>query len=119
MRVDGIRELRKAFDDELRRSIAAVVAPVEGGAARIADEARSLAPDETGRLRGSIHPTSAEVRGNVVSAEVVCDGGHDGDPVPAAAEFGTRHQAAHPFFRPAATRQAPSIADGVADALGA
>lgn len=118
MTVDGIRELRRAFDEEIRRARGRVESAVGDGAARIADVARSLAPAESGRLRGSIRPTAPGWRGGVVAAEVVCDGGHDGEPVPAATEFGTRDEPAHPFMRPAASRQAPSIARDIADAIG-
>jgi HK97 gp10 family phage protein len=118
VRLDGIRELRRAFEDELRRSVRGVARAVEAGAGRIAADARADAPEETGRLRASIGSTPASVRGAVVSASVTAEGGHGGEPVAAATEFGTRDEPAHPFMRPAAGRQAPSIARDVADALG-
>ena len=65
---------------------------VERAAREVRDDARSFAPVETGRLRGSIR---AEAEGETARVTTAC-------PYAAAVEFGTSDAAAQPFLQPAA-----------------
>ncbi len=65
-----------------------------------------------GRLRGEIHPTKAVVSGRRAEAWVI-------SPTPYAKymEFGTVHNAAHPYLRPAAEESLEAVAQTVGDAV--
>jgi HK97 gp10 family phage protein len=65
-----------------------------------------------GRLRGEIHATPATMAGNRAEAWVI-------SPTPYAKyqEFGTRHNAAHPFLRPAAAESRAEIVSRIAAAV--
>jgi HK97 gp10 family phage protein len=62
------------------------------------------APVDTGKLKRSIHALSARVEGKTIMAEVVVNAPHGH-----LEEFGTIHQAAHPFFRPAVRSEEPRM----------
>lgn len=66
-----------------------------------------------GRLRGEIHATGVNVAGGQAEAWVI-------SPTPYAKyqEFGTRHNAAHPFLRPAAEESRAEIVSRIAAAVG-
>jgi HK97 gp10 family phage protein len=70
--------------------------------------ARGRARQVGGRLKGEIRATPARVEGRLVVAEVI-------SPTPYAKfqEFGTRHNPAHPFLRPAAAESRPVVASEV------
>lgn len=65
-----------------------------------------------GRLRGEIFSTGAVIRGRRAEAWVI-------SPTPYARymEFGTRHNAAHPFLRPAAEESRGEVVALIADAV--
>lgn len=65
-----------------------------------------------GRLRGEIFATPPAVEGSLISAQII-------SPTPYAKyqEFGTRHNAAHPFLRPALQEGTPAFIANVARAI--
>ena len=65
-----------------------------------------------GALRDSIHPIHAELNDSVIEARVVA-GGEDA-PYAKYQELGTRHNAAHPFLRPALEEKGPALVDRLA-----
>ncbi len=73
----------------------------------VANEARSMCPVDTGRLKGSIS-VSAGGSGAVVSADT---------DYAAYVEFGTSKMAAQPFMAPAALSAAGRIAEAAAAAI--
>jgi len=91
---------------------------VRQGLEMIAEEARRLAPVDTGALRESIH---VEMSPGGTNGEVVV--GTSGGPEYYAmfVEFGTAHMPARPFLRPAADavrdRIQRQLAKSVADAV--
>lgn len=86
----------------------------------VLEEAQRLVPKDSGDLRDAIKLST----GKPASGETVAvaglrigrsKGGKDGGLPPAArwhfVEFGTAHQSAHPFLRPALDSQAPRVVD--------
>ena len=69
--------------------------------------------DVGGRLRDEIYATDAMVEGNRVSVRVI-------SPTPYAKyqEFGTRHNAAHPFLRPALEESRANVVGQISAAIG-
>ena len=61
-----------------------------------------------GRLRGSIHATKAVISGRSAEAWVLAGG--DEAPYARFQEYGTRHNIAHPFLRPAALESQEDVA---------
>jgi HK97 gp10 family phage protein len=61
-----------------------------------------------GRLRGSIHATKAVISGRSAEAWVLAGG--DEAPYARFQEYGTRHNTAHPFLRPAALESQEDVA---------
>ena len=98
-RVAGVAEL----DRTLRRILEAaepkaVQRALRAGAKPIEDEAKRLAPVQTGALRESIDATAAAItRSGTIQISVAPNGVNYADDV----EFGSRGRAAQPFMRPA------------------
>lgn len=115
MKWEGVNEMQKMWNE-----FAVALGPDGMGTARkelkdilikpayvIRDEAKDLVPVKTGNLRDAIYATAGpdDKRGVLV--------GVNGKKAPYAkyVERGTSRNAAHPYFRPAITATAPSIAN--------
>jgi HK97 gp10 family phage protein len=107
-----IREFKRLGDVAARR---AALAAVQAGAELVADEARALAPVDTGRLRDSIRTLPPVVRGGSVVVAVAAGGGSgSGVDYAAMVEYGTSHAPPHPFMAPAELRAGPAVKSLVA-----
>lgn len=82
------------------------------GALPIQNEAKILAPYETGTLRRSIHTEIVTHGDDRIVAEI----GTDVDYAPHQ-EFGTRKMAAHPFLRPAFDTKLPEAKAEIVSAV--
>lgn len=106
--------------DDLKRKLAALETGMQArvlkdaltaGALPIQNEAKILAPYETGTLRRSIHTEIVTHGDDRIVAEIGTDVEYAGHQ-----EFGTRKMAAHPFLRPAFDTK---LSDAKAEIVGA
>lgn len=109
--------------DDLKRKLVALETGMQArvlknaltaGALPIQNEAKILAPYETGTLRRSIH-TEIVMHG---ADRIVAEIGTDVDYAPHQ-EFGTRKMAAHPFLRPAFDTKLPEAKAEIVGAVKA
>ena len=116
--------------DEVSRRIKSVLSPLEGkdvtdvlvkGARIIRDDAKQRAPKRTGKLRRSIKAKRGKKRGKLFSTAFAAV------DVKVAryaylVEYGTRHSAPKPYFRPAVDAKRDEVMrtvnDGIAELIG-
>lgn len=119
VKIDGVEDVRRKFDEigvktgrkMLRKSVAAISKP-------LLKELRSKAPKDDGDLKRSIKQKARAGKGDSGTLAAVDVGqiGRVRDEDRQAgygAEFGTKHQAADPFFHPTAERHGPRIVMGL------
>lgn len=115
--IDGLSELKKALDELPKRVIRNhVYSGLRAGAMVIRDEARTLVPVRTGRLRRAIIVYRARDRSAGPTYNVGVSAGKKKDDPKGAwygrfIELGTRRKAAKPFLRPAAESKAGAAAE--------
>jgi HK97 gp10 family phage protein len=72
---------------------------VHDAATLVAAEVRRNAPEETGRLAGSVEVVQDPPEKAYASASVEVTGGHEPQEIVGNIEFGTAHMVANPFIR--------------------
>ena len=108
MKLEGFEQLQRALAATPAVAKAHAADAVQASAFAIAQRARGRVAVDTGALQRAI---VSDARGT--SGRVGLRAGRDGDRDPGAywrmVEFGTVHQPARPFFRPAADEEEPAF----------
>ena len=112
IKVSGAEALEAALEEVAERLLPLAAQGVAQGTQALAQEARELAPVNTGALRESIQAGPVSQEGSSVQGSVAAKAEHA-----AYVEMGTRQQAPKPFLYPAYQTQRDALVQAVAAAI--